>query len=137
MIYEGKKYNDYIKINKPLEKKNTESFKNKIYSLGYIEGVYDEHEYIRYIPEDEECFDIYARGYKDGEKDRVNDTSKLSFPKSSWIIKLAYYDYQDGYKDRNLSEKAKKIYDLHYTDLINSTPESENERIDIDYNKSL
>ena len=117
-MIETKRYDEYISTNEVLKKKNTRKFERYVFSLGYIDGLYGEEEYKRYVPEDDRCNLLYETGHKEGQKDKENNSSKTSFTKSVWLSKLAVTDYKNGYRDRNLTEEAQILYDLNYEDLI-------------------
>ena len=117
-MIKSKEYNKLVQVHEPLEKKNTKKFKRDLYSLGYIDGLYNEHEYERYIPDDNECTRLYNEGFKEGMSDRITNSRKTIFTKSMWLEKLAIIDYKNGYRDRRLSEEAKTLYDFNYEDLM-------------------
>ena len=116
-MIKSKEYNEFIKTHDVLKKKNTSRFKRLVYSLGYFDGVYGEEEYKRYIPDDEECINLYANGYLEGKTDRENKTNKFFHDKPAWIIKLAVSDYKNGFRDRKLTEEALELYNIEYDDL--------------------
>ena len=117
-MIETKKYNEFIATHDVLEKKNTKKFKRYVYTLGYLDGLYGELEYKRYVPEDRECKILYSEGYGEGVNDNIKKTSKIPFTKSVWITKLAVSDYKNSFNDRHLSEEAQEFYDLNYNDLM-------------------
>lgn len=116
-MIKAKYYNEYIETREPLKKKKGSKFRGRIHFLGYLDGLYNEEEYKRYVPNDEECISLYAKGYNEGKIDRENKTSKLAFTKSIWLSKLATKDYENGFRGRNLSPEAEELYNLDYDDL--------------------
>lgn len=112
-----KKYDDLIQIHEPLIKKDGKKFKRQICSLGYLDAIYDEKEYAKYIPDDEECISLYADGYREGKIDKKNDRVKTALTKSIWICKLARFDHINNFNDRELSEKAQVLYNIELSDL--------------------
>ena len=105
-MIKAKYYNEYIETREPLKKKKSFRFKNRIHFLGYLDGIYNEEEYKRYIPNDEDCINLYVKGYSEGKTDRESKTSKLAFTKSVWLSKLATRDFEKGFRGRNLSPEA-------------------------------
>ena len=88
-MIKSREYNEFIKTHETLKKKNTGKFKRHVYCLGYLDGVYKEEEYKRYVPDDEECIELYAKGYIEGETDREKGENKFFHDKPAWIMKLA------------------------------------------------
>ena len=113
----SKYYNEFIKTHEKLKVKNTKKFKEHVYSLGYFDGVYAEEEYKRYVPDDDESINLYAKGYLEGKTDRENKVNKFFHEKPAWLIKLAVYDYKNGFRDRKLTEEALELYNIEYDDL--------------------
>ncbi len=117
-MIKGKDYNEFIQTNKKIKNDKSKKLIDKVYFLGYIDGFYDEHEYKRFIPDDDDCIGLYVKGYDEGKTNREIDSGKVIFPKKVWLLKLALYDYSNGFRDRKLSKSAEEYYNLHYDDLI-------------------
>lgn len=87
----------------------------KCYSLGYIDGFFEEQVFFNLIPD--KGLEVYKKGLIDGKILREEDEDFAKYQKDIWLVKLAKSDVLNGVTGRVLSESAKEKYIKDYIDV--------------------